>query len=182
MLTLLEASFDFKYKMQIFKHYRESTCCVSDSCMERNFSTHYFVDSDNFFDSYASGDVNQSLILVADSYPDNLELISQLIADLGYFTITVSDGEHLLEKALVYKPALILLELMLPVMDGLNCASYLRRNGNLVPIIALTTLPKSLFEKQAFFVGCNEYIEKPFEFERLEAVITHYLRKSLSAS
>jgi CheY-like chemotaxis protein len=140
------------------------------------------VNLDNFNDDYVSGDVNQSLVLVADNYPDNLELISQLVTDLGYFVITVSDGESALQKALIYKPALILLELMLPIIDGLSCASYLRVSGNSVPIIALTTLPNSLYEEEAFLVGCNEYIQKPFEFERLETTISRYLRKSPLAS
>ncbi len=147
--------------------------------METNSSAQSFtVNLDSFNDDYVSGDTNHSLILVADSYPDNLELISQLVTDLGYFVITVSDGESALQKALIYKPALILLELMLPIIDGLSCASYLRVSGNSVPIIALTTLPNSLYEEEAFLLGCNEYIQKPFDFEKLESTINRYLRKS----
>ena len=60
---------------------------------------------------------------------------------------------------------------MLPEIDGINVAKYLRKNKNLVPVIALTSLPGDLFRDEALMAGCNGYIEKPFQIEYLETAI-----------
>ena len=52
-----------------------------------------------------------------------------------------------------YQPALVLLEVMLPEIDGINVAKHLRENKNLVPVIALTSLPSDMFRDQALMAG-----------------------------
>ena len=74
-----------------------------------------------------------------------------------------------------FQPALVLLEVMLPEIDGINVAKHLRENKNLVPVIALTSLPSDMFRDQALMAGCNGYIEKPFQIEYLETAIKQLL-------
>ncbi|MBW4667012.1 MAG: response regulator [Cyanomargarita calcarea GSE-NOS-MK-12-04C] len=91
-----------------------------------------------------------------------------------------TNGKTALQMAQEYRPVLILVELMLPELDGMNIARRLRQDGNPAFIIALTSLCSSVFKEQALLAGCNEYIQKPFEIEQLEVTVARYL--SLSPS
>jgi two-component system, cell cycle response regulator DivK len=117
----------------------------------------------------------QPLVLAADGDRDNLELTTSILTSCGCSVITARNGKIALEMAQEYKPELILVELMLPELDGMNIARCLRQEGNPAFIIALTSLCSSVFKEQALLAGCNEYIEKPFDIEQLEAMIARYL-------
>ncbi len=117
----------------------------------------------------------QSLVLAADGDRDNLELTTNILVSCGCSVITATNGKMALQMAQEYKPALIVVELMLPELDGMNIARCLRQNGNQAFIIALTSLCSSFFKERALLAGCDEYIEKPFEIEQLEAMIARYL-------
>lgn len=121
---------------------------------------------------------SQSPILVVDSNPDNLELTVAIVNELEYSIVTASDGFSALKMVKAYNPQLILLDLMLPRIDGIKVIQYIRATGNFVPAVALTSIPKNMFQKQAFLAGCNEYIEKPFDIDQLKQTIIHYLQKS----
>ncbi|MBV6624199.1 MAG: response regulator [Rivularia sp. (in: Bacteria)] len=115
------------------------------------------------------------LVLIVDSDADNLQLTKQIVKLLGYRAITAKDGESALNLIEKHQPALVLLEVMLPEIDGINVARYLRKNQNLVPVIALTSLPSDMFRDEALMAGCNGYIEKPFKIDYLEAAIKQLL-------
>lgn len=116
-----------------------------------------------------------SVVLIVDNDADNLLLTEQIVKLLGYCAITARNGESALEMIEKYQPALVLLEVMLPEIDGINVARYLRKNNNFVPVIALTSLPSDLFRDEALMAGCNGYIEKPFQIEYLETAIKQLL-------
>ncbi|MEO1433140.1 MAG: response regulator [Cyanobacteria bacterium J06633_8] len=115
------------------------------------------------------------LVLIVDNDADNLQLTKQIVNLLGYRTITANDGNSALKLIEKHQPALILLEIMLPEIDGINVAKYLRDNQNLVPVIALTSLPGDMFREEALMAGCNGYIEKPFQIDYLEDAIKQLL-------
>lgn len=117
----------------------------------------------------------QSSVLVVDSDLDNLELTTQVVKLCGCCVMTAQDGQTALQMVEQYQPDIVLVELMLPKLDGISIVRYLRQTANWVPIIAATSLPADLFQQQALLAGCNEYVEKPFQIEQLEAVITRYL-------
>lgn len=125
---------------------------------------------------------SELLILVVDSNADNLELTSRLISCYGFQVMTATNSQTALEIFQKYQPAMVLVELMLPDVDGIDFGRYVRAGANLAPIIALTSLPSHLFYEQTLRAGFNGYIEKPFEFETLEHVITRCLNLSLSLS
>ncbi|MDY6901480.1 MAG: response regulator [Cyanobacteriota bacterium] len=116
-----------------------------------------------------------SVVLIVDNDADNLLLTKQIVKLLGFRPITAKDGEIALKMIEQYQPALVLLEVMLPEIDGINVAKHLRDNNNLVPVIALTSLPSDMFRDEALMAGCNGYIEKPFQIDYLETAIKQLL-------
>ncbi|BAZ13630.1 response regulator receiver sensor signal transduction histidine kinase [Calothrix sp. NIES-4071] len=125
---------------------------------------------------------SELLVLVVDSNIDNLELTSRLISYYGFQVMTATNSQTALEIFQEYQPAMVLVELMLPDVDGLDFGRCVRASANSAPIIALTSLPSHLFYEQTLRAGFNGYIEKPFEFETLEHVLTRCLNLPPSLS
>lgn len=104
-------------------------------------------------------------ILVVDDEPDNIELVSQILKDDGYDVIAAENGCDAIEIAVLDSPDLILLDIMMPDMDGYEVCSTLSRKKKTsdIPVIMLTAkaLPEDL--RGAFEVGAHDYIRKPFE-------------------
>ncbi|GAB1419917.1 response regulator transcription factor [Bacteroidales bacterium] len=119
-----------------------------------------------------------SILLVEDDA--NLQMVLQDFLELMHYRVTVaSDGEEGLELALANNYHLILLDIMLPKMDGFSVAASLRDIKKTVPIIFLTA--KSLKEDRlkGFMFGCDDYITKPFSTEELNVRIKAILRRCL---
>ncbi|AFY54669.1 response regulator with CheY-like receiver, AAA-type ATPase, and DNA-binding domains [Rivularia sp. PCC 7116] len=141
------------------------------NCISRLFSINF----NDYWKKRLSIFSGNSLVLIVDNDADNLQLTKQIVKLLGYRAITAKDGESALKLIEKHQFALVLLEVMLPEIDGINVARYLRENQNLVPVIALTSLPSHMFRDEALMAGCNGYIEKPFQIEYLEAAIKQLL-------
>ncbi|MDY6964808.1 MAG: DUF835 domain-containing protein [Halobacteriota archaeon] len=104
-------------------------------------------------------------ILVVDDIPDNVELVSQTLEDFDYDVITAENGRRAIDKSISEQPDLVLLDIMMPDIDGYEVCELLTSNKvtSDIPIIMLTakTEPEDL--KKGFDVGAHDYIEKPFE-------------------
>jgi len=142
-----------------------------ENCISKFFSTKI----SNYLKNRLSLFSENSVVLIVDSNADNLLLTKQIVKLLGFSPITAEDGASALEMIEQYQPALVLLEVMLPEIDGINVAKHLREKKNLVPVIALTSLPSDMFRDEALMAGCNGYIEKPFQIEYLETAIKQLL-------
>ena len=129
----------------------------------------------NYLKKRLSVSCENHVVLIVDNDADNLLLTKHIVQLLGFTPITAKDGESALKMIEQHQPALVLLEVMLPGIDGINVVKYLRENDNLVPVIALTTLPGDMFRDEALMAGCNGYIEKPFQIEYLETAIKQLL-------
>ncbi len=119
-----------------------------------------------------------SILLVEDDA--NLQMVLQDFLELMDYRVTVaSDGEEGLRLAQTNNFHLILLDIMLPKMDGFSVAATLRETKKQVPIIFLTA--KSLKEDRlkGFMFGCDDYITKPFSTEELNVRIKAILRRCL---
>lgn len=117
-------------------------------------------------------------ILIVD---DEQELVKAVIIRLeaaGYLTITASDGQEGLSKAQKEKPDLIILDLMLPKMDGYKVCGLLKADSryNKIPIIMLTARAQELDKIMGKDVGADFYITKPFEHKILLAKIEELLK------
>ncbi|GAB4489415.1 MAG: response regulator transcription factor [Anaerolineales bacterium] len=119
-------------------------------------------------------------ILVIDDEPAILTLISAYLKPEGYEVYTAADGPAGLKAARAFKPDLLLLDIMLPGMDGLEILARLRRESN-VYVILLTARTEETDKIVGLSVGADDYVTKPFSPRELVARIKAALRR-LNAS
>ena len=115
-------------------------------------------------------------ILIVDDDANIAELISLYLMKECYETMIVGDGEEALKRFPEFKPNLVLLDLMLPGMDGYQVCRELRSSSQ-VPIIMLTARSEERDELLGFELGVDEYISKPFSPKILVARIEAILRR-----
>ena len=115
-------------------------------------------------------------ILVVEDYEDSRLFMKLLLESYGYEVIEAGDGLEAVETIRKHFPDLILMDISMPVMDGLTATKTIRKfkQGGNIPIIAVTAHGNRLYKK-AIDAGCNDLIEKPFDFDSLETVLKHYL-------
>ena len=120
------------------------------------------------------------LVLVVDDEPDIRELVRFHLAQEGYAVCEADTGERALALASTARPALIMLDLMLPGTDGLEVCQRLRKDETLagVPIIMLTARATEVDRVLGLELGADDYITKPFSPRELVARVRAILRRS----
>jgi CheY-like chemotaxis protein len=115
-------------------------------------------------------------ILIVEDYADARSFMKILVESYGYETIVAADGEQAVQTVQVEQPDLILMDLAMPIMDGLAATRVIRGFDKTAyfPIIAVTAHGES-FYKQAIEAGCDDLISKPIDFAVLEPVLNQYL-------
>jgi DNA-binding response OmpR family regulator len=116
-------------------------------------------------------------ILVVDDEPAVLDLLVYNLRKAHYETLTASDGRQALELARQFEPDLILLDLMLPEIDGLDVCRELRRHSR-TPIIMLTARGEETDRVVGLELGADDYVCKPFSLRELLARIKAVLRRA----
>lgn len=108
-------------------------------------------------------------ILIVDDSLENLRLLSSLLAREGYKVISATDGSMALSTIKEEPPDLILLDVMIPEMDGYEVCQYLKsqKQTRHIPIIFLSGLDSELDKVEAFRVGAVDYVTKPFYTEEV---------------
>ena len=121
-----------------------------------------------------------SRILVIDDDPAITELVSINLEMSGYNTVQAEDGIKGQALALQMQPDLIMLDLMLPKVDGLTVCQRLRRDDRTanIPILMLTALGQTKDKVDGFNAGADDYLTKPFEVEEMLARVKALLRRS----
>ncbi len=116
---------------------------------------------------------NQQTILVADDQNDNLVLVSLWLQNLKYRVVTAVNGEAALDIAKLASPQLILMDIAMPVMDGLEATRKIRLTPEIrdLPIIFLTAFDTKEFRLEAADAGGDGYLTKPIDFDRLSNLI-----------
>jgi CheY-like chemotaxis protein len=116
-------------------------------------------------------------ILVVDDNPENLKLVMMILASSGYVLTTASDAVEALRFVEQSAPDLILLDLQLPGMDGLELTRRLRSRveTQTIPIVAVTAYAMKGDELKARDAGCNGYMVKPIDKRTLRALVKSYL-------
>ncbi len=119
-------------------------------------------------------------ILVVDDEAVLVETIAYNLEQAGYAVVTAADGASALEAAQREKPDLIILDLMLPEMDGLEVCRQLRREGNTAttPIMMLTAKGEEIDKVVGLEVGADDYVTKPFGRRELLARVRALLRRT----
>ncbi len=115
-------------------------------------------------------------ILVVEDVALNMNLLVQLLED-EYEVLTATDGAAGIELAERERPDLILMDLSLPVIDGWEATRRLKANDRLkqIPIIALTAHAMVGDEEKARAAGCDDYLTKPLDEDRLFERLNHFL-------
>lgn len=114
-------------------------------------------------------------ILVVEDAPTNRLLLKHILGDVGFQVREAENGQQAIEQWQVSRPALILMDIQMPVMNGYDATSHIKQRDPELPIIALTA---STFEAQLdeiFSVGCNACIHKPFDRQHLLDTIHEHL-------
>jgi CheY-like chemotaxis protein len=115
-------------------------------------------------------------ILIVEDYPDIRSFMKFLIESYGYQVLEAENGEEAVETVKTDKPDLILMDMAMPVMNGLTATKMIRdfdEAANL-PIIAVTSYGESYY-KQAIEAGCDDLINKPLDFTVLGSLLNQYL-------
>ncbi len=119
----------------------------------------------------------QELILVVDDEPKIVRLARDYLEKNGFRVVSAADGQSALIAARREKPDLIILDLMLPHMDGREVCRILRRESD-VPIIMLTALSEEVDQVSGLEIGADDYITKPFSPRALVARVRALLRRT----
>ena len=122
-------------------------------------------------------DRGQAKILIVEDNKAMLELLRLIVERLGYVPALASQGKEGLEKATIEKPDLILMDMMMPIMDGWEATRTLRVSLETkeIPILAITATARSEDLKTCLEAGCNGYIVKPFGVTDLQRKIGELL-------
>jgi len=117
-------------------------------------------------------------ILVVDDHEDNIELLRARLEARGYEVFGASDGQAALDQVESVSPDLILLDVMMPKMDGMEVVRRLKANKNLpfIPVIMQTALDSTENKVEGLDAGADDYITKPINFAELEARVNSLLR------
>jgi len=117
-------------------------------------------------------------ILIVDDHEDNVELLRARLESWGYATESAMDGEQALQKVEAAPPDLILLDVMMPHIDGMEVARRVKSNTKLpfIPIIMQTALDTTEDKVEGLEAGADDYITKPIEFPELKARLRSMLR------
>jgi two-component system, cell cycle response regulator DivK len=118
-------------------------------------------------------------ILIVDDNPVNLKLAHLLLAGEGHQVRTAADAEEALELLKVYRPRLILMDIQLPGMDGLELTRRLKADPTTrdITVLGLTAYAMKGDEEKILAAGCDGYIPKPIDTRTLPEVILHYLER-----
>ena len=119
----------------------------------------------------------QPLVLVADDEPRITKLVSIALSDEGFRVITASGGEEALLKAEEVRPDIVLLDIVMPDLDGIEVMRQIRERRS-VPVILLTAKGSTSDKAKGLDLGADDYIAKPFHPDELAARVRAVLRRS----
>jgi two-component system, cell cycle response regulator DivK len=128
-------------------------------------------------------DSSKKVVLVVEDFEDNRFMMRRLLEMAGYEVVEATDGEQALTVAQHAKPALILMDLSLPRLDGLAATRGIRQHPELcdVPIVAVSAHDSADFHAEALAAGCNDYVAKPIDFDQLDALLARVLGEAKGA-
>src|SRR5215467_24472 len=120
-------------------------------------------------------------VLVVDDDPDLIEILQIMLRTSGYEVRCARNGKEAIEAVTQKAPAVILLDMLMPVMDGSECARVLRaRFGRTVPIVVMTAAEHARARADEVG-GVDDVLSKPFEMDDLVRVVDRYVSKRASS-
>jgi two-component system, cell cycle response regulator DivK len=128
-------------------------------------------------ETVANATIMNRRILVVEDHEDNRRILRDLLSSRGYDLVEAEDGEQALAMAEDRRPALILMDVQIPLLDGYEVTRRLKANPELsaIPIIVVTSYALSGDESKARAAGCNAYVSKPYSARKLLAKVQEYV-------
>ena len=122
----------------------------------------------------------EQTIMVVEDYDDTRLLLRQALEAKGYRVLEAINGQEAVDVSMREHPDLILMDLDLPILDGIAAMQQIREQADMtdVPIVAVTAYPMSYTHVKAFAKGCNEYMSKPIDFAELYEILNRYVPAS----
>jgi CheY-like chemotaxis protein len=119
----------------------------------------------------------KQLFLVVEDFEDSRFMMRRLLEMAGYQVIEATDGEQAVRIATEVHPAVILMDLSLPKMDGLMATRLIRKERGLqkTPIVAVSAHDSRQSRTDALEAGCNAYVTKPIDFDQLTNLLEKFL-------
>ncbi len=121
-------------------------------------------------------------ILIVEDILDLRTILRTVVESLGYSSLLASNGREAVDMAAAELPDLIMMDMVMPEMDGLQATRLIRQNPKTssIPIIAVTALGTHKNREEIFQCGCDDYIAKPFKFAQLILRIEKLLKQDSS--
>jgi two-component sensor histidine kinase len=117
-------------------------------------------------------------ISIVDDNPDNLEVLSRMLIKAGFQVSVANSGSEAIEQIQYYQPDLILLDIMMPVIDGFEMCRQIKTNNETfdIPVIFITSLSDAEYKLKGFDFGASDYIIKPFHKDEVIARVKAQLK------
>jgi DNA-binding response OmpR family regulator len=124
--------------------------------------------------------MDKKVVLIVEDDPKNMKLTADYLEMLGYANIQAWDGQQGVESAKKHKPALILMDIMMPKMDGYTACHAIKQaeETRMIPVVMLTAVGYELNKILAKQMGCDGYLTKPFSCQELKDTISPFLAVS----
>ena len=115
-------------------------------------------------------------VLVVEDHADIRKMMAIYLKMFKYEVIEAADGYEAVEKALEHKPDAVLLDLAMPVLDGVDSARAMRRSEELadMPIVCITAY-MDFYEDRAMKAGCDPVLRKPIDFSQLDSLLKEHM-------
>ena len=117
-------------------------------------------------------------VLYVDDNEEMIELVRLVLSKSGYRLLTLSDSSKTVDYILEKQPDLVILDINMPDVDGIEVTRHARQQQFTNPIIMFTASMSERDKEKAFQAGCDEYIVKDLEMKSLEPMIDRYLREA----
>jgi CheY-like chemotaxis protein len=116
-------------------------------------------------------------IMVVEDYEDTRLMLRYALEAKGYRVLEAINGQEAVDLSKREHPDLILMDLDLPILDGIAATQKIRKQAKMsaVPIVAVTAYPMSFTHVKAFAKGCNEYMAKPIDLIQLDQLLNRYV-------
>lgn len=125
---------------------------------------------------------HQGVVLIVDDVPDNLALLSSALEQAGYMVLVALDGRSALDRMQRLKPEIVLLDAMMPGLDGFETCRLMKAEAGFedVPVVFMTALTESEHVLEGFAAGGVDYVTKPIHPEQVVARVGAHLKTARS--
>lgn len=118
-------------------------------------------------------DTSKPVVLIVEDHDDTREMLQLILTIYGCRVLAAANGDDAIRLAEKTLPDLVLMDMKMPQLDGLSLTRVIRSHPTLskVPIVAMTGMVTPQFHREAVNAGCDDCLDKPIDFERLEKLV-----------